>query len=125
MSNINHSETNTVQVLNQQEDDLVCAIFHNKAQNSLVVVSKRDSEWSVLCYSFSKLQEAQNYPPDQLFDDLSVRFWPTSIQFDELNGKMITHHQVRQEMACVVYNLDDYKPSFCLTNINTKNVQIR
>ena len=108
---------------NKSQDEQIRSIFHNRVNDSIIVVSvtKRDEYNSLKCRTVpTKLIEQafekgdpkedhmllnSEFKGQKLFKDFSLR-WPDFIEFDEINSKIITKHSV--EDAYRVWSLATY-----------------
>ena len=70
------------------------------------------------------LEKGEYYIPGRVLSEIHERFWPQSIQFDELNNKMITHHRFGEDRVVIVYNLLEYKPLYHLNTAGASSAQI-
>jgi hypothetical protein len=109
-------ETMQVIFFNKSQEELIRSIFHNRMNDSVIVVSvtKRDDYNSLKCRTvsckliadaFMRPIKKQTNPEEdgptyfmsgkfkgaKLFKDFSLR-WPDFIEFDEINQKIITKH---------------------------------
>lgn len=100
--------THKILFLNKNEDEVVKSIFHNKLNDSLIIVSvtKKDDYNTLKCRSVSFLSiENGEQESKRLFKQFKLRY-PDFIEFDEMNGKIITRHNLDQSYR--VWSLETY-----------------
>ena len=65
--------------------------------------------------------QADSYESDLLFSDFCLK-WPDFIEFDELNGKIITKHSA--EEAYRIWSLSNYQLQFVLCDSKVAEFKI-
>lgn len=118
--------------LNKSTDEQIKSIFYNRLNQSIIVVSvtKKDEYNSLKCRSVSlriiqtAFEEAstlkhrqtlylmnKEYKGMKLFNDFVLR-WPDFVEFDELNGKIITKHSLEDSYR--IWCLHTYSLQFVI-----------
>lgn len=136
-------DTHVTIFLNKSVDEQIKSIFYNRLNQSIIVVSvtKKDEYNSLKCRSvplrliqqaFEKVTSYSNpsqsfflmkkeFKGQKLFSDFVLR-WPDFVEFDELNGKIITKHSLEDSYR--IWCLSSYTLQFVIKEQNVAEFKI-
>jgi hypothetical protein len=123
-------DTGITNIVNLNEKEKIRSVFLNNLNNSIVIVSVRDrtsggsSKMKCRSMPIKALLDSGNRMKEQsikLFRCFILR-WPDFIEFDELNGKIVTKHT--EEQTYRVWSLETYNLVYSITNPNMSEFKI-
>mmetsp|Transcript_31746 Transcript_31746/g.31024 ORF Transcript_31746/g.31024 Transcript_31746/m.31024 type:complete len:143 (-) Transcript_31746:512-940(-) len=108
--------TQEQRILNANGREKIRSIFHNQLNDSVFIVSVKERQDSskmkcrTLPISSIKKGESRGM---KLFSEFVLR-WPDFIEFDELNGKIVTKHT--EQNSYRIWSLESYQLLYVLNH---------
>lgn len=113
--------------LNHDYDDVIRSLFLNRKNQSLITVSvtQADNFTSLKCRStpLSAFLEGKEKSGTSIFESESLK-WPGFVEFDDVNGKVLTYSVDNDEKLFKIWSLKDYKLLYCLEEEDVEEIKI-
>ncbi|EPS71216.1 hypothetical protein M569_03543, partial [Genlisea aurea] len=113
--------------LNICPDEVIRSLFYNKNNDSLITVSVYASDnFSSLKCRTTRIEYILRGKPDAgfpLFESESLK-WPGFVEFDDVNGKVLTYSAQDRQVIYKVFDLKNYAMLYAISDEDVQEIKI-